>query len=74
MNHATVRFMDCLVCVFAPHVLRDPVSVSQSFCNLVQECLVASPISLCLKAPVHSVSVCWFLNVFPACVPCFLVN
>ncbi len=33
-----------------------------------------SPIILCLKTPVHAVRVCMFLNIFPSCVPCFLVN
>ncbi len=39
----TVRVLDCLVCVFVPHVLRDPVSVSRSLCYLVQVCRVISP-------------------------------
>ncbi len=52
----------CLcVCFFFP---CDPVSVSQSLCNLFQVCLVPSPIILWLKTPVRSVSVCRFLNVF----------
>ncbi len=45
-----VMFIDCLVCVFAPHVLRDPVSVSQSLCHLIKVCLDPSPVILCLKA------------------------
>ncbi len=51
----------CLCVCFFP---CDPVSVSQSLCNLFQVCLVPSPIILCLKTPVRSVSVCRFLNVF----------
>ncbi len=33
-------------------------------------CLLSSLVTLSLKAPVLSVSVCWSLNVFPACDPC----
>ncbi len=45
---ACVRFMECLVCVFAPHVLCYPVSDSHSLCNLVQVCLVNSLVIVCI--------------------------
>ncbi len=37
-----------VLCVFALHVLRDPVSVSNSLCQLVQEYLVISLVIVCI--------------------------
>ncbi len=37
-----------VLCVFAPHVFRDPVSVSCSLCLLVQVCLVISILISCV--------------------------
>ncbi len=51
-------------CVFAPRVLWPSFSLMSDWLIWSQVCLLSSLITLSLKAPVLSVSVCWSLNVF----------
>ncbi len=60
-----------LLCFCSPCAPCDPVSPQSDCLIWSQVCLLSSLVTLSLKAPVLSVSVCWSLNVFPACIPCF---
>ncbi len=73
-NHG-VRIMDLSVCVFAPHVFPVTQFLPHVDCWFDSRCVSSSSlIVLSLKAPVHSVSVCRSLNVFPVCTSCYPVG
>lgn len=68
----SVRNMNCLCCVFPPHVLCDPVSLSL-IVHLILVCLVLVLITPCILVPVCALLLCLVDYVVSMCLLLFPV-